>query len=394
MAAAPRRSPGKRSGVSPAWALVVVLPALVTADPTMAVADETTGTWTGTVELLGNYYYERSTRVVAPEVSARLEAPDGTRIRTHYLVDAITSASQATGVQVDRAFTETRHEVGLGAGHELDLGDAQLDLDADVRFSHEPDYRALAFDLRSRLYLANRATVLSLTASYWHDRVGRVLRFADEAPSGGPGGDLDPWPGNIDGARGIVDLEQTVTPKLQLGATYDFAYLRGFLSNAYRSYTVDGQPFPEDHPGERVRHALRGRMRAALGDTTSLHLFLSVYRDSWSVEAVEPELALRQRVGDLVVLKLHYDFYAQTEAFFNGDDGAYEVTPNRFGTNDPKMTAFREQTLGGEITLRLPFLETTPWSATASIAYDAIFERTNRFGPGVVAQARLRVPFE
>jgi len=360
--------------------------------PTTATADETTGTWSGTVEVLGNYYYETSTRVIAPEVSTQMVSPNGIDVRAHYLVDAITSASQATGVQVDRPFTETRHEVGLGTGAELDLGDVQLDLDFDARYSHEPDYRALAFMGRSALALADRATVLSLSLSYWHDRVGRVLRFADDAPGGGPGGEMDPWPGTIDGTRATLDLEQVLTPRLILGASYDFAHLSGFLSNPYRDFTVDGQPFDENHPDRRVRHALRGRLIGAAGPTTSVTLALSLYRDDWDIQAIEPELRLQQRLADLFLLRLRYAYYGQTAAFFDGDDGVYETRP-RYGTNDPKMTAFREQEIGTEVTLRLPFLETTPWSATMSLAFDAVF-RTNRFGDAVIAQARLRVPFE
>src|SRR5688500_16897296 len=62
---------------------------------TMARADEASGTWTGEVELRGNYYWETSTRVVAPEARIRLESPVGVRVDAGYLLDAITSASIA-----------------------------------------------------------------------------------------------------------------------------------------------------------------------------------------------------------------------------------------------------------------------------------------------------------
>lgn len=58
-----------------------------------ARADRASGTWTGSVETRGNYYWERSTRVVAPTVAVNLDSPDGVQLHADYLVDVITSAS-------------------------------------------------------------------------------------------------------------------------------------------------------------------------------------------------------------------------------------------------------------------------------------------------------------
>lgn len=376
----------------------VALGLLLAAAPLGARADEVTGDWTGTVQVTGNYYWERSTRVVAPEVAANLESPNGTRVRAHYLVDAITSASQATGVQADRAFTEVRNEVGLGVGKEFDLGDAQLDLDLDGRYSHEPDYRARAIGVSGALYLAQRATALQFSAHYWNDRVGRVLRFADDAPDGGPGGMLDPWPGNIDGVSVSLGLEQALTPRLVVNAGYHFAYLSGFLSNPYRKYVVDpgmatgGQPFDENHPDQRARHAVHAHARWEVpGTQLAVHGLVTGYRDDWDIMAINPEVKVYQRLADVALVRVRYAFYAQTEAFFNGEDGFY-TEPPEYGTNDPKMTEFTEHELGAELTFRLPFLETRRWNATLAVAFDYTW-RTNAFGDAVMGQAALRIPF-
>ena len=58
-------------------------------------ADEVDGEWSGRVSLLGNYYWETSTRVTAPELNVQLTSPNGTDLSANYLVDTITSASQA-----------------------------------------------------------------------------------------------------------------------------------------------------------------------------------------------------------------------------------------------------------------------------------------------------------
>ena len=84
-----------------------------------AAADESSGTWTGNLRLQGNYYWETSTRVVAPEVRGTLVSPDGVVISAGYLIDAITSASLAAGVIEDIRFTETRNQGSLSVGQRI-----------------------------------------------------------------------------------------------------------------------------------------------------------------------------------------------------------------------------------------------------------------------------------
>ena len=79
--------------------------------PTRTGADAVTGTWTGAAQVRGNYYWDRSTRVLAPEIIAQLDAPQGTRMRVDYLIDSITSASIAAGALEDTRFQEVRHDV-------------------------------------------------------------------------------------------------------------------------------------------------------------------------------------------------------------------------------------------------------------------------------------------
>jgi len=40
--------------------------------PRSSNADAVTGTWTGDAQVRGNYYWDRSTRVLAPEIIAQL----------------------------------------------------------------------------------------------------------------------------------------------------------------------------------------------------------------------------------------------------------------------------------------------------------------------------------
>src|SRR5215468_4225649 len=86
-----------------------------------ARADESTGTWTGNVEARNNYYWERSTRVVAPAIHLDTTSPDGLNIAMDYLIDTITSASLGSGVASDIRFTELRNDFGFALGGELHL---------------------------------------------------------------------------------------------------------------------------------------------------------------------------------------------------------------------------------------------------------------------------------
>src|SRR5690349_5157370 len=104
-----------------------LLLAIVSLFTPRAGADAVSGTFTGNVALRGNYYWERSTRVVAPAITAGMETPQGIRMDATYLIDAITSASVATGVQSDHPFTEKRHDFQAGAAYEFNFGRRQLD---------------------------------------------------------------------------------------------------------------------------------------------------------------------------------------------------------------------------------------------------------------------------
>jgi hypothetical protein len=118
--------------------------------------------WRGRAALWGNYYWETSTRVVAPEVSGGVTTPDGVDIHGSYLLDAITSASIASGVIEDIRFTEVRNQGTLGFGREFDLGEAQLRLDLNGRMSHEPDYFATGVTLSGSLSLAQRCSIIGV----------------------------------------------------------------------------------------------------------------------------------------------------------------------------------------------------------------------------------------
>ncbi len=381
------------SGSAPALSLAL----LVALTPASVIADETSGDWSGQIELRGNYYWETSTRVIAPSLNASVESPSGVRLHADYLVDSITSASQAAGTLVDVGFTEVRHDVGGGIGYEFDLGESQLDLSANVRFSYEPDYFSTGGFIGSALSLNRRNTVLRLNLALVQDDIRQVLRGAQDRI--GPDGRNLSDRGEVGELWGLVasaGFEQVLSPTVTFQLGYDFGRLSGFLANPYRMVSVQGVLQPEAHPELRLRHTLHSRLAVyARRLHAAFHFRVRGYMDSWEVQALSPEFRWYQELGAFAQLRSRYRFYRQSRAFFGVPAEAY-TEADVFVTADPKMTAFDNHLLGFQLRLNMSFLNGTTMHALRRSSLTFGFEyiwNTNRYGNGVISQLGLQLPF-
>jgi hypothetical protein len=364
--------------------------------PTPSRADAASGTYTGSLSARGNYYWERSTRVVAPAITATLETPGGAHVDTTYLIDAITSASQATGVLDDHAFTELRNDVSGGLGYEIDFGQAQLDLTARARFSKEPDYLSRGVGFASALSLNHRLTVIALNGNYNFDDVGRVARSVASPTSDTLIAAQRLHVGDLDVLSLGVSVDQVLsrTSWIQLG--YDAALLEGFQANPYRIVAYeDGGAAPESHPDGRTRQAYYVWLSQYLVKTrSSLRLGYRLYHDSWNITAHVPEVRLYQEIGPYFDVRLRYRYYTQNAASFWKRDG--NVRSDRHITNDPKMSPFHDQTVGVKLRVNFEFLAFTPLDMLHTAALDFGVEyvfNTNRYGNGLVGQGGLSWAF-
>jgi len=386
----------RAAAVAAIRACLVLLPALcasvLAAD--VAHADRASGDWSGLAEVRGNYYWEQSTRVVAPEVALSVEAPNGVRLKGHYLVDSITSASLAAGVRSDVRFTEVRHDFGLGAGYEFDLGDAQFDLSAYGRYSDEPDYTARSATLATTLNLNDRATEIRLSLTYVDDTIGKILRGANRVGDDGRNLSDRGTVGDLSGVVLSAGWGQTLTPTLTLDLGYDLGALHGLLSNAYRQVSVDGVLRDELHPEDRLRHTFHARLAWFFRPTsTAFHLLYRAYVDSWDVAALTPEGRIYQDLGEVATLRLRYRHYTQTRAHFQ--QPAY-TSEDSYYTADPKLSEFHSNLAGAMLLLKLAFLEDSPLDfarrSTLSMGLEYIWN-TNSYGNAVLGSVALRVPF-
>ena len=385
-----------RSRSLPLSCLLAISIGFLGVHPKRSNADAVTGTWTGDAQVRGNYYWDRSTRVLAPEFIAQLEAPQGSRMRVDYLVDAITSASQAAGALEDTRFTEVRHEVDLKGGHEFIERNNPVDLFGGFRFSREPDYFSFASMFQPTIWLADRATMFRGRMSYRHDEIGQNLRGGSQQRPGNMGGtSADRFRETLDAISVAAGWEQVLTRTLLLEVGYDFTYQWGFLANPYRS--VLGGQRPEVHPDQRFRHLLMSRLAWYIPRSrTSLQILYRSYIDNWKVGAVNPEFRIYQEMSPFFQTRLRYRYYTQTASFFYKSNQNDYTFDDQYVSNDPKMSAFHVNEFGVQFLVLGSFLEGRAHRSIAGAQFDISFNyrwNTNAFGNQVVAQTGLRIPF-
>ena len=359
-------------------------------------ADEVTGTWTGDVQVRGNYYWDRSTRVVAPELIAQLEAPQGSRLRVDYLVDSITSASIAAGALEDTRFTEIRHDIAIKGGHEFYTRENPVDVWGGVLFSREPDYFSFSSFFQPTIWLADRATMFRGRATYRHDEIGQNFRGGSQMRPGDDGSiSGSNFRETLDAISIAVGWEQALTPTLVLEVAYDFTLQSGFLANPYRS--VLGGQRPEEHPDLRLRNLLYSRLAWYIPRSrTSLQAIYRSYVDDWSVAAINPEVRIYQEMSPYFQTRLRYRYYKQTAAFFYKSDPNSYTFQDQYVTSDPKMSAFQVNEIGIQFLVLGSFLEGRAHRSIAGAQFDISFNyrwNTNAFGNQVIAQTGVRIPF-
>lgn len=322
----------------------------------------------GRVTVYGNYYRERSTRVLQPGVRVTVNAPDERlTFGAGYLLDAITSASIAAGaMQVtggDRAFTEFRHEAVGTVASRLEA----WQLGGHFRYSTETDYIARDVGLSVGRDFLQRTLNVALAYTYAFNRA-----FALRGPV-----DRNPWCGGLVPTTECLDDNAGNKNLLQvhyLSATYTHAlhrqvlaqaavetwFARGPMDNPYREATIPNG-FPEAHPRSRDRVSLFANLRAAFPKARLvLDPRYRFYTDDWGITAHTADLRLHVRITRHLRARVRYRFYAQSQARFYRDDMIYTGEPDEERSGDPKMDDFMSHTPGIQLTWHLDGLARFP----------------------------------
>ena len=366
--------------------------------PLRAAADEASGTWTGSAELRGNYYLERSTRVMMPAARVTVDTPNGIRVRGSYVLDVISSASIAqTGGEEDGVFTELRHGIGqMLVGKKIDTGNAELDLSVHGTYSIEDDYKSLVYGIGGSIALFEKNTTLGFGVTRVDDTVESNIDATFEE--------------KFSGMQFGVGLQQLLSPVMKVDLVYQLSYFDGFLGNPYRRALVGararpgstqlmgGLPRQELPPDTRWRHNIEGQLAWYLPQTsTTLQFYLRGYTDSWDIQALTPEPRIYQQFGDFL-LRARYRFYTQTRADFAPEEGqtAYPVGYEGPITNDPKMTRFHSHQVGLRLAYKFGVFGDSALDFARDLVVDASVDRgwsTSSFGDYWVASVGARLPW-
>jgi hypothetical protein len=271
------------------------------------------------VTVRGNYWRDRNTRVLQPEVELRKELPSGTVVGAHYLLDAITSASAAAGGGGDQAFTELRNEVGFSLGQRV----GGVLVSGSYTYSGESDYTAHSATIGALAELFQKTTLLGVTLAYGNDSVDQRLSATQFMHKGG-----------LQVVRGLVTATQIITPTLLANASYEIGVLgfgnadNGYQANPYRVIPMGGGH--EMEPFQRIRQAAALSLHWVIPLRMRLMPYIAFrpayrfYWDDWGILSHTPELRMYVPAGP-VEFRVTGRYYTQREASFWSDGGG--VTP-------------------------------------------------------------------
>lgn len=328
------------------------------------------------------YYKEPATRVVQPMLDGIFDAGDRGTVDAHFLVDAITSASAATGAS-GVAFTEKRYEAGASYRRQLD----HLRLGGTARYSTEPDYTSVYGAVDGDLELLEKNVTVSATLG-----VGR-----DTVTNAGAPPMVPRIEGHLTTLLGSLAVSQILSEHGVLGVSYDHIRLDGYQQNPYRVVAAGGTLIAERHPDLRTRHALAASVKWFFPSiTTTVIGQYRFYTDTWELHAHTPEVRVIKDVGDWITLGARYRYHHQDAAsFFATTYPSSDPMMAPYVSDDTKLSAFDGHLIGGRVEIaggaigaggRLE-------QARLELVGEYVIQH-NRFGNGVVSYVALVLPFE
>jgi hypothetical protein len=347
----------------------------------------------GTLAARGVYYKERATRVMQPMLDAMFDAGANGVVTSHFLVDAITSASASSGAVNATAFTEQRYEGGAGYTHTFDW----ISLGGDAKYSTESDYRSIYVGGHGQLELDQKNTVLGLGGGASFDTVTAQAAQGPFRPTlRCDAGHPTETECALDVYSVYASASQILSRNAVVGISVDISTLRGFQSNPYRQAIVGEALVPERHPDERTREAFAASARYYIAPTgTTLIGAYRYYRDTWKVHAHTPEIRVVQEVGRDVDASAGFRYYTQDGAYFFRERYPADPGMSQYVTDDVKLSSFNGYTMEAKLgVLGDAFALGGLWAATR---FEGILEysvQNNRFGNAIIAHVALTVPFE
>ncbi|MCZ6775143.1 MAG: DUF3570 domain-containing protein [Ignavibacteria bacterium] len=214
--------------------------------------------------------------------------------------------------------------------------------------SQEVDYTSSAVVGTFSQDLFQKNTTITLRGQYSADRVGKITEV----------GDILNKKKKV--YTGALNISQLLSPTTVLDMSYDFVYLKGFLSDPYRLVKVhdlNGAVTTTDemHPRKRTRHAGTGKI-SQLIPTIKASLIGSYryYFDTWRVRSHTAEVKLNKYIVKDLILGINYRYYTQTAAKFYQDKYVgQEFLNHGLRTADYKLQKFSSNNFGFSLTYLL-----------------------------------------
>jgi hypothetical protein len=180
--------------------------------------------------------------------------------------------------------------------------------------------------------------------------------------------------------HGNVVATQVVTPTTVAQIGLEWNEVQGLQHNPYRTVYVAGGYLPEVHPDSRTRRDAFLKISQYLANRSSVKLSYKYYSDDWGIDSHTIGAKLNQYVGDNVVLRHRYRFYAQAEADFFQDDYDEPGGVSGFRTGDYRMSDFTAHLFGTKLSWNLgrsPFAIPALDGIRMNLKYERYFNSNN-----------------
>ncbi len=275
--------------------------------------------------------------VLYPSVTLRRDLRPTTEASVRYLVDAITSASMRSQIDVDGitsattrahggptgSFDEVRHEWAGGVTQEIG---SRNTASANLIYGTENDYESVSVALAATRSLAEGNAQIEVGVVRSWDEVTPVTRD---------------WKRSKDTTNWSGSLTQALTRRSILQINVTHTAMNGYLANPYHVVEVidpaqrEVYRLEERHPWTRSRTGVGGSLKLSTGERSSLEFGYRWYGDSWNVGSRTLHGGIHRALGsaDPIRLSLGCRVYSQGRAeffnaFYTGDE-AYRSVDGR-----------------------------------------------------------------
>lgn len=281
-------------------------------------------------------------------------------------VDSVSGASviSSSGTSRSNEFHEKREEYGVFGSHIRN----DTTYGGGYYVGNEPDFESDSVSLSLDQALFNKNLTLSGRLVLEHDAIFKTGASASQG-----------FPKDKDVTRFVLAATQLLSKSALLVTGLSFEDQQGFLSSPSRKFdklpivggfkTVD---IDERHPDKRFRQVYFVRGKQYFQSKSALDLNLSFYTDDWGVTSYSSELRASQYLTPLIIGRLRYRYYSQSQADFYKTVYSDEEA---LMTLDAKLREFDSKLYG--IQLRyMPRLKQLN-AMTISLTYDKYSENNN-----------------